>query len=118
LRPVLRQSAVIVAVPAVRVMQVAHHEVIHVIAVRNRFVAASGTVDVRRIVGGAGVRRSAGVGIGGRNLDHVLVEMVAVRGVEVAVVQVIDVVSMPDRGMAAILAVDVGVVVVNGVAHA
>ena len=42
-----------------------------------------------------------------------LVEVVAVRGVKVAVMQVVDVVAVTDGGMSATLAVDVGMVPVD-----
>lgn len=83
------QLAVIVAVVAVRMMQVAVHEVIDVVAVRDRFVAAAGAVDMRGVVAGAG--RGVAIGIRSADLDDVFIDVPGVRVMQMPVVQVIDV---------------------------
>ena len=55
--------AVIVAVVAVRVVKVAGHSIVHMIAVRHRFVATSGRVDMAGLVPTAAVVRGAAVGV-------------------------------------------------------
>jgi hypothetical protein len=101
------ERAVVVAVVAVRVVQVAVDEVVDVVAVGDRFVAAAGAVHVAGLVAaaarGAGVQPSGFlVGVTSR---LVLVDVVTVRVMQVAVVQVVDVVAVPDRGVAAVGAV-------------
>jgi len=86
---------------AVRMVQVTVDQIIDVIAVRNRLVTATGPVDVARLVAGAAVFGRAAVRIALRNLDHMLIDMIAVGMVQVAVMQVIDVVTMADGGVAA-----------------
>ena len=100
----------VVAVVAVRMMQMAIDEVIDVVAMRHRFVAAAramhvaGFVAVAVMVGGADVR------VGGADGDGVFIDVVAVRVVQVAAVQVINVAFVCDGGVTAIRAVLVFVV--------
>jgi hypothetical protein len=54
---------VVVAVVAVRVVKMAGYPIVHMIAVRHRFVATSGAVDVARLVRTAAVVRGAVVGV-------------------------------------------------------
>ena len=107
---------------AVRVVQVAIDKVIDVVAMRHRFVAAAGAVDVSGFVAAAGavdvsgfvaaavVVGRAGVRVGGADGDAVFIDVVAMRVVQVAVVQVIDVAVVFDGGVAAASAVLVRVV--------
>jgi hypothetical protein len=80
--------AVIVAVVAVRVMKVAIHEIIYMIAMRNRFVAASGAVHMSRVV--AATRGGAAVGIFGADIDDVFIDVPAFHMIQMPIVQVID----------------------------
>ena len=100
----------VVAVVAVRVVQVAIDEVVDVVAMRHRFVAAAGAVHVSRFVAAAVVFRRAGVRVGGTDGDDVFVNVVAMRVMQVAVVQVINVAFVLDGGVAAVRAVLVVVV--------
>lgn len=114
-----RQRAVIVAVAAVRVVQVPADEVIDVIAVRHRVVAAALAVGVRLVVGAAGVRGRASGGVRAADLEGVLVDVVAVRVVQVPLVQIIGMARVRDGRVAAALAVNVivlavGLVVAHG----
>lgn len=103
----------IVAVVAVRMVQVALDEVVHVVAVRHSFVAAARAMLV---VGGMGltvVVRSACVGILRAHFDRMLV-IVALMGVmEVAVVQIVDVTVVFDSGVSAAGAVDMFMVLMD-----
>jgi hypothetical protein len=92
---------VIVAVTAVRMMQVVANPVIGVIAVRHRLMAAAGAVDMRGVVTAAAVTRGAAVRVFRRYLDHVLVDVTLVRMMEVTLVQVIDVARVAHRRVAA-----------------
>ena len=100
----------VVAVVAVRVVQVPIDEVIDVVAMWHRFVTAAGAMDVSCFVAAAVVVGRAGVRVGGADGDAVFIDVVAVRVVQVAVVQVIDVAVVLDGGVAAARAVLVCVV--------
>lgn len=95
----------IVTVIAVRMMQPAIHEIIHVIAMRDGFVPAIWAVLVRA----ASFRRTA-LGILGTDRDGVLVDMVLVHMVEVTVVKIVHMAIVQDRGVAAVWTVLMGVV--------
>lgn len=53
----------VIAMVTVRVMQMAVHQIIHVVTVGHGFMAASGTVNVARLMPGALVRRRTGARI-------------------------------------------------------
>lgn len=110
-----RENAVLVAVPIVGVVQVRCDEVVGVIAMGDGLVTARRAVRVRGVVTIAGVILTA---LGIERGEHVLVDVVAVSAVEMAVVKVIDVVVMLDRGVAAIGSVNVRVVGMRAVFHA
>jgi len=110
------QLAVIVAVIAVRMMQAAIHEVIDVVAVRDRFMAAIRAVDMRGVVAGAG--RGVAVRISGADFDDVLIDMPGVRVMQVPIVQIVDVPVVFHGNVAAVGAVFVVVVGMDfAVAH-
>ena len=85
------------------------------IAVRHRLMPAALGVGVAgRTAGRVGVT----VGVVGVDRYHMLVDVVSVRVVEMPLVEVIDMVVMTHRGVAARLVVDVGVApFVNGMRH-
>jgi hypothetical protein len=95
---------------AVRVVQMALDAVIDVVAVRNRLMTATGAVDMARLVTAAAVIGRAAVGIFGGDPDHMLVDMVLMRMVQMTVVQVVDMVAVADGGVPAIGPVPVRVV--------
>ncbi len=105
--------AMVVAMVAVRMMQVAVDKEVDMVAVRHGLVAAARPVPVALIVTGADVIGRAGAGIAGAHLEDMLVDMAAVRVMEMAVVQIVDVITMLDRSMAAGWAMLVRVVGVN-----
>ena len=80
--------AVVVAVVAVRMVQVAVNEIVNVIAVRYLRMAAVWAVDVARSVTVCQV--NAAVGIRRRHFEYALVDVVAVRMMQVTVVQIVD----------------------------
>src|SRR5437879_5464447 len=98
---------------AVRVVQVAVHQVIDVIAVRNLLVAATRSVDVRRVVRLASVFGGAGGRVGRIDGELVFIDVVAVHVVQVAVVQVVGVLVVFYHPVAAVRAVTVVVFLVN-----
>jgi hypothetical protein len=104
---------VVVTVVLVRMMKPSGDEVIGVVAVRNRLVAAAVAVRVVGAVPVGGCDVAAGVL--GVDLDDVLVDMVAVRVMKVPVVEVVDVIAMLDGGVATAGAVDVRMLAMNRV---
>lgn len=105
----------VVAVVAVAVVQPAGDQVVDVVAVGHRVVATALAVGMARVA----VRR-IGVpgGVLGVDRDHVLIDVALVRVVQMTFVQVVDVALVPDGGVTAARAVDVGMTAfVNGVSH-
>ena len=111
------QLAVIVAVVAVRMMQVARDEVVDVIAVRDRLVSAARRVNMSLGVTRAAVRRGAGRRVDRTDLEDALVHVAIVVVVEMAIVEVVNVVAVADCEVTAVSAVDVIVIGMGGVAH-
>ncbi len=99
----------IVAVALVRVMEVAGDQVVRVIAMGDRFMPAARAVDVSWLMAAALVAGRADIGVLRRDLDAALVEMVAVHGMQASVVEVVDMTAVADGGVAAALAMDMGV---------
>jgi hypothetical protein len=93
---------VVVAVVAVRVVKMAGDAIIHVVAVRHRVMAAAGAVHMARLMPAAAVIGGAPVGVLARYLDHVLIDMIFVRVMEMAVVQIVDMATMAHGRMSAI----------------
>jgi hypothetical protein len=54
---------VVVAVVTMRMVKMARHSIVHMIAVRHRFVATTGAVDMADVVPAAAVVRGAAVGV-------------------------------------------------------
>ena len=105
----------VVAVVLVGMVQPAVHQVIHVIAVRDGLVAAARAVGVTRLAVG---RIGVAVRMLGIDRDHVLVDMILVRMVQMPVMQVVDVIVVANRRMAAALRVNVRVLAfMNRVRH-
>jgi hypothetical protein len=92
---------VIIAVAIMRVMQVAFDQIIGVVAVRHRFVAAAGTVHMAGHMAGAAMIGRAIFRIGRGDLDHVFVDVIAVCMVQMSVMQVVHVIAVAYGGMAA-----------------
>ena len=97
----------IVAVALVRMVQMTRHQVVEVLSVGNRLVAAFGSVRVPGLVPGALVPAGAAVGVLLVDRDHVVVDMIPMRVVQMAVVQEVKVRFVHDRGMPAAGSVDV-----------
>jgi hypothetical protein len=103
----------IVAVGAMGKVQVTADEIIHMIAMRNGLVPTSRSMAVRGVVTAAGMGRSAGSRILAGHVQGVLVDMVAMDEVEVAIVQVVGMVFMGNRLVAAVGSMLVSVVVMD-----
>jgi hypothetical protein len=106
------ERSVVVAMAAARVVQVAFDEIVDVVAVGHRIVTTVGTMRMGRVVTGTDMTRLAPGRVGVVDRDDVLVDVIAVRVVQVTVVQVVDVVPMPHGRVAAVGAVNVGVALV------
>jgi hypothetical protein len=104
---------VVVAVVAVREVQVAVDQVADVVAVRDGFVAAVGAVDVALVVRAAVVRRRAFRRVLPADGNGVFVDVILVRVVQMPVMQVIDMPEMFDGGVTAAGAVNVVVIRVS-----
>ncbi len=90
----------IVAVIAVRVVQVPADEIVGVVAMGNRLVSATRAVRVPFIVPATAVRGRALGRIRGIDGEAALVDMVAMNMVQMPVVQVVAVVAMANALMA------------------
>jgi hypothetical protein len=93
-------GSVVVAVVAVRVMQVAINEVVNVVAVWHSLVPAAGSVHMVCIVFGL-VAWSTHVRILLAHLDDMLIDVVAVRVMQMAIVQVVHMAIVSNGGMPA-----------------
>lgn len=105
-------STVIVAVTAVRMVQVAAHEIVSVASVRHTLVAAVGPVHVVLLVGAACVVWCTVRPVCARGIERVFVHMVAVNVMQVAIVQIVRVPVVLHRHVAASRSVRVRVSVV------
>jgi hypothetical protein len=93
---------VVVTVIAVRMVQVAVDEIVDVIPMRHRFMAAPRSVNVARLV--AAAARRALVRIFGAHFEPVLVYMIAVRMMQMPVMQIINMIVVLDGSMSAVRA--------------
>lgn len=103
----------IIAVVAVRVMQVIVHKIIGVIAVRNRFVTTANAMPVRFVMTTAGMLWCAVVRIFFAHFESMLVKVTFVRTMQMPVMGVINVSVMLDAHVPAIRAVDMFVSLVD-----
>lgn len=105
---------VVIAVIAVLVMKATVDEIIGVVIMRNCFVTAARAVNVSLVVADMIDERVAAGRIGCAHLDHMLIDMIAMRMVEMSVVQVIDMVTVLDSQVAAVGAMLMVMVIVMG----
>ncbi len=92
----------VVAVIAVRVVQVVGDQVVDVVSVRHGLMPASRAVRVPGLMLTAGMRRGAVLGVCLTGFDHVLVHMILVRVMQVPVVQVVHMSVVAHRGVATV----------------
>lgn len=85
----------------VGMMEMAVDQIVDVVIVGDGGVTAVGAVDVGRVVAGALVVRGASGRIGGGDGNDMLVDMTFVQVMQVAVVEVIDMIVMLYGGMTA-----------------
>ncbi|MDQ0015392.1 putative membrane protein [Variovorax boronicumulans] len=82
-------------------MKVTVNQIVDVIAMGNGFVAAVGSVSMARLMPGAAMVWRALVGILGGYFERVFIHVAFMQVVQMAVVQVVDVVTMGNGGVAA-----------------
>jgi hypothetical protein len=109
------ERAVIVAVISVRAVEMVSHEVIDVIPVRHGLVPAALAVHVIAVVSVAAMLGRAALRTCVVDLQHVLVDVILVRVMQMPGVQVIDMVAMYHGTMATSRSMLVGMIRVNGV---
>jgi hypothetical protein len=85
---------------AMRVVEMAIHEVVHMVAMGHLCMTTTRTVDMTRVVPGAFVTRRASVGICRCYFERAFIDVVAVNVMQMAIVQVVRVTIMFDRRMA------------------
>jgi hypothetical protein len=100
---------------AVRMMQVAIDQKVHMVSMRHRFVTASRPMHVARVVTGAAMLRSALVWIGRGDLDDMFIDVVTVDMMKMPIMQIIDMATMMDGRMTAMRAVNMRMIGVLGV---
>lgn len=83
--------------------------VVGMVSMRNSLVAAARAMDMAIFM----LNHLTSVWIRFASLQMMLVIVIAMLVVHVAVMQVVDVISMPDFGVTTVLAVDMGMVLVN-----
>jgi hypothetical protein len=105
-------AAVLVAVPVVRVVQVVSHEVVHVVAVRHRLVAAPVPVPMAALMTVAAMLGRAPCGIVTVHVQRVLDHAAVLLMVQVPIVQVVHVVAVAHGRVAATSAVAMSVTTV------
>jgi hypothetical protein len=91
----------VIAMVAMRVMQVAVDEIIDVIPVRHGGMAAAWAMNVAGRMRAATVIRRAGRGVRPRHFQDVLLHLAAVGIMQVAVVEIVHVVSVLNGGVPA-----------------
>jgi hypothetical protein len=93
----------IVAVTAMGVVQMTVDKIVDMVAMRNGLVSATGSVNVPAFVAAAGMARGTRIRIGRRDFQRMLFDRtVGIHVVQVAIVQVVDVVFVLHCGMPAI----------------
>ncbi len=83
-----------------RMMKMAVDQVVDMVAVWNGFMSAAGTMHMSGFVTPAA--RRALIGILCADFDPVFVYMIGMRMMQMAVMEIVDVVAMPDRGVSAV----------------
>lgn len=91
----------IIAVIAVRVMKVAVNKVVDVIAMWHGFVAAVGTVNMSCLMTDAAVVRRALVRVLGSYFKRVFIHVARMHVVQMAVMKIVNVITMRNGGVAA-----------------
>jgi hypothetical protein len=104
----------VVTMISMGVMQMTVDKIVDMVAVRNWLVSATRSVNMAAVVPGAGVARGASVWVNIRDLQCMLLNgTIGIHVVQVAIVQIIDMIAMLHRGVSAIGTVLVIMIFVN-----
>jgi hypothetical protein len=103
--------------PIVGMMQMARDEIVDMVAMRHRRVTAAGSVDMSLVMRPTLVVRGAGGRINRAHLERALVHVPRVGVVQMAIVQVVDMVAVLDGGVPTVGSVLMVMVRVGLVAH-
>lgn len=95
------KRTVVVAVVAMLVVKATVDQIVYVIAMGDGFVAAAGAVHVGVIMTEGIPDRMATIRICRADLDDMLINVIAMRVMQMTVVKIIDMIAMLDGGMAA-----------------
>lgn len=105
----------VVAMITMWVVQMAINQIVHMISMRHCFVATTRTMHMGSIVAAAPMVWCTLIRIGRRCLDDVFVDVVAVHVMEVAVVEVVNMAVVANRGVTASRSMDVRVILMPGI---
>lgn len=86
---------------SMRVVEVTVDEIVDVVAVRHRFVAAGRAMGVSRLVTAAAMGRGALRRVRAARVEGLFVDMTFVRMMQMPVMQVVDMIAMADGGVTA-----------------
>lgn len=107
----------VIAVAVVRMVQVALHQVVNMVAVRDRLMATAFPMNVAGIMPRTGVIWCALVRVGLAHLKYMLVNVARVRRMQVAIVEIVDVTVVQDGSVTTARAVRMIMIFVNRVTH-
>ena len=99
---------------AMRMVQLSIHQVIGMVPMRDSFVTASRAVPVACVMSADATSLRASGGVGSAHLDHMFVNVILMRVMQVTVVKIIDMAIMPNSGMPTAGAVHMWMVDVSG----
>lgn len=99
---------------AVGMVEVAVHEVIHMIPVRYRFMPTARPVTMILVMAATLVLRRARIRILLEDLKHMLIHMILMRMMKVPVMQIIHMILVADGGVAAVRSMFMRVVCLRG----
>jgi hypothetical protein len=91
----------IVAMVAVRMVEVPIHQIVDMVAVRHGLVPAIGPVNVAWVVAGAVMIGRADVGIRCGHSQHMFIDVISMHMVQMTIMQVVDMPVVFDREMSA-----------------
>lgn len=84
----------VVAMIAMWMVQTAVDQIVDVVAMGHSLVAASRTVNMFWLVPHAGLTRRADIRVRGRDFNHMLIDVASMHVMEVAIMQIVDMVPM------------------------
>src|SRR5436853_5439030 len=84
--------SMVIAVAGVRVMQMAAHNIIYMIPVRDRFVSTGGAMAMRLFMSTAGMRGIASGSISSPDCQTILINVINMDEMNVSVVQIISII--------------------------